>query len=271
LGQKLPGEKPEIFAPGIVSIEVLEHSPPVFSRDGKEVYWATDYPMKIMHMKVKDGKWTPPAVTSFHSSFGDSEPVLSFDNKKLFFLSTRSEDGTKTIKKENIWYVKRVIQGWSTPKMLSQSVNSYKMHWTISLDRENSLYFASAHGSGYGAQDIYKTVYKNGGYLKPENMGENINSPLAETTPFMAPDNSYLIYAIRNHPQGRGNLDLYIAFSHKEGHWSKPVNLGPSINTASPELCPVVTPDGKYLFFLGGGDIYWVKTKVIHDLKKQLE
>jgi len=33
LGQKPPGMTPEIFAPGIVSIEIMNHSSPVFSPD----------------------------------------------------------------------------------------------------------------------------------------------------------------------------------------------------------------------------------------------
>ena len=271
-GQKLPGEKPEIFAPGIVSTEILEHSPPVFSKNGKEVYWATDFPMKIMHMQEVHGKWSPPTISSFHSVFGDSEPVLSYDNNKLFFLSTRSEDGTKKIKKSNIWFVQRKAQGWSKPKLLSKAVNSRKMHWTISLDSDNSLYFASAHGTGYGAQDIYKTVFKDGSYQTPQNLGPSINSKLGEITPYMAPDNSYLIYAITNHPQGRGKQDLFVSIKDKKGAWSKPANLGPTINTSKPELCPVVTPDGKYLFFLGGGaDIYWVNTKRIDELKENIK
>lgn len=38
LGQKPPGVSPEIFAPGIISIDIMNHSTPVFSPDGKEVY-----------------------------------------------------------------------------------------------------------------------------------------------------------------------------------------------------------------------------------------
>lgn len=44
-------------------------------------------------------------------------------------------------------------------------------------------------------------------------------------------------------------------------------NLGESINTPGHELSPVVTPDGKFLFFIRGTDIYWVDAKIIEKFK----
>jgi ankyrin repeat protein len=268
LGQKPPGDKPELFAPGIVCTEILEHSPPVFSKDGKEVFWATDYPTKIIGMKYKEDRWTPPKVMAFNSGMGDSEPVYSPDNNKLFFLSHRSIDGKTRSDRERIWYVNRFGNGWSEPMCLNDIANSYPMHWTISVDNESSIYFASTHGSGYGKHDIYKIEIKDGIYQKPVNMGPVINSRQSEATPFMAPDQSYLIYAIR-YPEGQGLQDLVISFKNTDGTWSSPINPGPSINTPGHDLCPVVTPDKKYLFYLSGGDIYWVDAKIIEELKPE--
>jgi hypothetical protein len=43
LGQKPPGLTPEIFAPGVVSTPMNEHSPAAFSPDGTELFCsATD-------------------------------------------------------------------------------------------------------------------------------------------------------------------------------------------------------------------------------------
>lgn len=47
--------------------------------------------------------------------------------------------------------------------------------------------------------------------------------------------------------------------------------MGAKINTPGNEICPVVTPDGKYLFFnstrSGVQNAYWVDAKIIEDLK----
>jgi hypothetical protein len=46
-----------------------------------------------------------------------------------------------------------------------------------------------------------------------------------------------------------GGNDLYISHRTQDGLWSDAENLGPAVNTASSDLRPFVTGDGKYLFF----------------------
>lgn len=60
-----------------------------------------------------------------------------------------------------------------------------------------------------------------------------------------------------------GGLDLYVARREADGAWGTPINLGPTLNTASNDYCPWVTPDGMRLIFvsnreggLGMGDFY---------------
>ena len=257
LEQELPNNLSKVFAPGIVSVEGLEHSPPVFSRDGNQVFWAADVPTKIMGMIYKKGHWSQPRTMPFNSGMGDSEPVLSYDNNKLFFLSLRTMDGRSKSERERIWYVNRLKNGWSAAKCLNKNANLYPMHWTISIDKEDSI----------GRKDIFKIKIISGNYQKPQNLGTIINSKLDETTPFIAPDQSYLVYSIRGHPQGKGLTDLFVSFKKSKEEWSKPQNLGESINTPGHELSPVVTPDGKFLFFIRGTDIYWVSAKIIEELK----
>ena len=65
--------------------------------------------------------------------------------------------------------------------------------------------------------------------------------------------------------------ELWASFRGADGAWSEPVNLGPGVNSPSVELCPIVTADGKYLFFLsqrdGESHAYWVRADVIEKLR----
>jgi len=45
-----------------------------------------------------------------------------------------------------------------------------------------------------------------------------------------------------------GKSDLYISLN-RGGQWRPPRNLGPVVNSAASEVCPTVSPDGRYLFF----------------------
>ena len=66
-------------------------------------------------------------------------------------------------------------------------------------------------------------------------------------------------------------MDLFVSFRRTDGGWSEAVNLGPEINSPAIDICPMVSADGKYLFFLSqrGGEshTWWVEAKIIGELK----
>jgi hypothetical protein len=87
------------------------------------------------------------------------------------------------------------------------------------------------------------------GYNPPINLGENINTALNESDPYISPDESYLIFGSYDREEGYGSSDLYISFRKNNGKFGKPMNLGDKINTPYLEHNPHVSPDGKYFFF----------------------
>ena len=85
LDQPLPGAFPQSFASSIVKGEL--HTPPVFTPDGTEAYWALQNDT-IVTSKLVDGAWTEPKTASFSSSITDyRDPCISPSGDKLFFLS----------------------------------------------------------------------------------------------------------------------------------------------------------------------------------------
>ena len=82
---------------------------------------------------------------------------------------------------------------------------------------------------------------------EPENLGPAINSPQGENDVYIAPDESFIVFT-SDRPGGQGENDFYLSV-WKDGTWSQPRNLGPTINSAGTECCPSVSPDGKYFFF----------------------
>jgi Tol biopolymer transport system component len=85
-----------------------------------------------------------------------------------------------------------------------------------------------------------------------------------------------LIVNSNGRPDDLGRGDLYISFKKKDSSWTPLKNMGKEINSEYTDYCPMLSPDGKYLFFTstrtGNGDIYWVDAKIIEDLKpKELQ
>jgi ankyrin repeat protein len=274
LGQKPPTDKPLVFAPGIISSIWGLHSTAVFTPDGNEVYWAPmmSFPGEtysrggLLMMKRVNGRWTAPKWASFSGPNGlDDVPFFSEDGQTMYFLSRRPLPGESQTGSEKIWYADRIAGGWSEPKPLDPNVNSGDKHWEFSVDREGNVYFAGQGADTRGLGDIYMSRRVDGKYEKPVNVGEPINSSGQETTPFVAPDGSYLLFSRQ--------YDLWVSFRGEGGAWDEPVKLGPDVNSPSIELCPIVTADGKYLFFLSqrGGEshAYWVRADVIEKLRKR--
>jgi ankyrin repeat protein len=269
LGQAQPEDTPQMFAPGIVSGHGFEseHSPPVFSPNLKEVYWTSKWKGPIFFMVQKNGVWIAPKPAPFCSEYGDGEPIFSPDGKKLFFLSFRPLKPGGPNDKENMWYVERTKNGWSQPKPVSPLINAFDLHWLFSVADNGAIYFASPSGKSYGSNDIYSSRFINGEYEEPKNLGNVINTSGIDHTPYVAPDESYLIYVSSGASSSPYDMKFYISYRNEDGSWTKPINIGEKINSIRLSLCPAVTPDGKYLFFIGAADIYWVDAEFIERLK----
>ena len=261
--QKRPGLNPELFAPGIVSTVFNEHCSPVFSPDGREVYF---YPLSgkgTMFMEWKDRRWTIPKTTFFSDEYEASNPVFSPDGKKIYFKSRRPAGENETAGPQRVWYVEREKKGWSESRLFEKTVNLEGIGWQVSIAKNNNFYFTC---SGLG-EGIYRFPFVNGQYLEPEK----VDTGFPGTDPAVAPDESYVIFVCTDRDDGHGGDDLYISFQNKDGSWTAARNMGNRINSSSHDLWPSVSSDGKYIFFVsfrnGNADIYWVKAKHIEELK----
>jgi len=123
----------------------------------------------------------------------------------------------------------------------------------------NALYFSSNRPGGFGGFDIYVSYFRDGKWSNPENLGESINTPGNEITPYF--DGEKLYFASEYH-LGLGGYDNFVS-EVMEGKWAAATNMGKGINSPADDY--YLTPnfeDGNYYFTsnrLGGrgkDDIY---------------
>jgi hypothetical protein len=273
LGQDPPGETAEVFAPGIVSTD-KDQLNSVFTPDGKEFYFTNreNRLHTVMVMRQVDGKWTGPEVASFSGEHSSVDMSFSHDGRQVFFGSQRPRPGEDTPRRNwDIWTAERQGDGWSEPRFLGPVINGGDHQVYPTATRDGTLYFQADRETGFGRNDVYRSRFVDGAYTEPENLGPAINTEFGEGDVFIAPDESYLIVSVTGREDSHGNGDLYISFRQPDGSWSAVKNMGKSVNTDKLEYCPMVSPDGKYLFFTstrsGNGDIYWMDAKVIEDLR----
>ncbi len=261
---QIPTDTPLVFGQGIISTENKEFAI-TFSPEMDELYFTRRKPEeknKIYNMKFVDGKWSEPELTFFSIDKGwDFEPHINPKGDRLYFGSTRPLNDTIKSSGMHQWYSEKNDNGWGEPIPLKKPfVARFTMYITSS--ENGNLYFTSNEQEAKPEDGgIYSAINEAGQYRIVRRMGKEINfSGKWIAHSFIAPDESYIIYDGES-TSGFGGCDLYISFN-KNGAWTESYNLGAEINTDQCEMCPSVSPDGKYLFFHRGrkdnGDIYWV-------------
>ncbi|PCI63179.1 MAG: hypothetical protein COB37_05575 [Kordiimonadales bacterium] len=247
LGQTQPGLTPEVFAPGIVSTENWEiegvFAPGMkefyFTRNGGEYSKAT-----IVGMRFKDDRWQKFAEFS-----RPGEVFISVDGKTMHL-------GNK--------YRERTDAGWSEMKDLGSQFEGIRI-MRLTASAAGTYYLDEARGVMRYSRLI------DGKHEKPIALSAEINAGEWTAHPFIAPDESYLIWDTEKE-EGHGGGDLYISFRQENGSWGAAINMGAAINTDLEEGFGGVTPDGKFFFFHrflseGKANIFWVDAQIIETLR----
>ncbi len=241
-------QKAKVFAEGILSTQ--DSFALTFTPDGETLYFTRGQADGggLFESKLRNGTWSNPEQVTF-SSGGDNDNDLfvSPSGSKCFFMSNRPISGTAGQKEQDIWSVQKEGADWGVPQHLGSGVNSEARDGFPSVTKDGTLYFFSEREHGYGSSDIYRAKFVGGKYTEPENIGPVINTKDWDGLPYIAPDESFLIL-FSTRPGGYGDGDLYVSYN-RDGVWTAPENLGPSVNTEASEVTPHVSPDGKYLFF----------------------
>jgi hypothetical protein len=254
IGQKPPGLKPEIFAPGIVSVDKYSEFVCVFTPDGQECIFDRhgDDEYKrgaVFRTRIENGRWTEPAIHEGFAKFGEVFlPTMSPDGQYRFFTSKTlpAPEGIKKI--IPMYFIKKTEAGWSDPQYLTQSI-----HASATLD--NIVYVNSGrkieqHQTFAEIVDLYR--------LFPFNAGHSCISP----------DGTYLIFDNGELPR-IGQCRLFVIFKKRDGSWTDPISLSKYIQQHA--FCAWITCDGQYIFFHSQddekGNIYWVSADIIQQVK----
>ena len=234
--------KAQVFAPGIVS-SPFEDAAATFSPDGNTVYFfqGTIY-NTVCFSKKENGKWGTPQVVSFSGRWSDWDPFLSPDGKRIFFVSNRpltDSDQNKPQRKTHIWYADKLAgDSWAAPKYITGPFNLDGIgNYAPSVSNLGTLCFFSPARDKTVAKSYY-AKWLGGHYSEIKELAINGANEVGD--PFIAPDESYIIFVSGN--------DLYISCRNGEG-WTTGQKLGPQVNDGNSNFDPTVSPDGKTLYY----------------------
>ncbi|QJW90386.1 OmpA family protein [Spirosoma taeanense] len=202
----------------------------------------------LMTASFNGETWSPPTSLSTQINTPDNEgtPSLSADGRMLVFTACQGRKGFGSC---DLYLSRKTGNDWSSPQNLGPVVNTryYESQPSLSADGRR-LYFISDRPGGKGQRDIWRSdLDVQGNWQEPVNLGEPVNTPFNEASPFIHANGQSLFFASEGHV-GLGGYDLFVADSAATG-WLTPANLGYPINTSEDQASLFVAANGRRAYY----------------------
>lgn len=202
-----------------------------------------------------------------NSEYPDYVPVISADESELIFTSRRAGSMGGQLDAngdffEDIYMSHKKNGQWSAPAGIS-SLNTPTHDACVGLSPDGELLFLYKPSKDFLTGDLYFSVFAGDEWMNPIKLNSPINADdNIESSASLTADGKTLYFS-SDRPGGFGKKDIYRVTKLSNGEWSKPMNLGPIVNTPDDDDAPFIHPDGKILYLsskahknMGGYDIY---------------
>ena len=231
------------------------------------------------------GRWSSPEVLPVVGQLDALYPFLGPDGRTLVYCSPGPVEGRAARLPRGVdcrlWILERTGSVWAAPRILDSTVGADERAPAASVSSRGTIVYGRKDRRDPSSNmDLYWARFVGGRYERPVRLPDPVNSGTVDAAPFLAPDQSYLLFASFR-PGSRGRSDLYVSFRLPNDTWTRPMNLGDDVNSSAKDEYPYVSPDGRFLFFNsnrasplnkapvpdGAGNVYWVSTEVITRLR----
>ncbi|QKG54046.1 PD40 domain-containing protein [Hymenobacter sp. BRD67] len=220
---------------------------------------------------------------NINSRYVDTHPVISPDGRTMFFARQGHPGNVGGSRDpQDIWYSKLTSgknQTWSPARNLGSPPNG--------PEDPNGLASVSANGQVALLIGVYVD-----GFMEPKGFSTSRHSPGGWSVPqkvqidnyrnddkehldgFLATSGKALLMAVER-PEGQGGQDIFVSFPKptpvgeqydpkKPVQWTKPISLGPTINTPGADFAPFLASDNKTLYFASDGHGGYGKSDIFY-------
>ena len=250
---------------------------PVISADGKTLYFCRQNHPKnirgkqdqqdIYRSELIDGRWSPAINIGW--PLNDQHPngicSVSPDGNSVLLINEYISGGYM---KPGVSISHRDANDWSFPvKLEIENFYNFSPYVDYFMSSDSKVLLMSVQRrDGYGDQDLYVSFYQQEKWQEPLNLGPVVNTSGADFAPFLAADGKTLYFASEGH-KGFGGSDIFYSKRLDDSwkSWSKPINLGPSVNSKTWDAYYSISAKGDYAYFVssneqnGSKDIYRIE------------
>ncbi len=214
-----------------------------------------------------------------NSKYPDYSPIISADEKNLYFTSRRPNTTGGEIPPGDVYYYEDIYHStkeadgrWSAAKQVKGFINTKDHEGTVALSPDGKkmiIYRFKNNG------DLFESkLLEDGSWSLPKSL-DKINSKYRETHASYSPDGKSLYFTSNNPDLGAKGLDIFkINYDEATGNWGTPERLPETVNTDFDEDGVFVDAEGKMLYFsskghnsIGGYDIF--KSELVNGVPSQ--
>ena len=257
---------------------------PVISHDGKTLYFSRkevstniNSTKDDIYYSIKDASGNFTRALNLGKPINNAEynsaAGVSADGKHLLVSGRYNADGTNV--GDGFCEFTKTNGEWGNPRNLDikNYYNTNKYCEANYSPDGNAIILTIERADTRGGKDIYVSLRQNdGSWSEPFNAGKTLNTYADEISPFMAGDNKTLYFASEGH-SGYGSSDIFISrrLDNTWQNWSKPVNMGPKINSKEWDAYFTIDAKGEWAYIvsnsesIGKADIF--KFKIPNELK----
>ena len=196
--------------------------------------------------------------SEINSSTNELAPVISPDGKTLYFSRSNHTSNINSSEATDIWYSELMPDGktFSNAKNIGVPLNDIYPNFVCSITPDGARMLLG--------NEYVRNAAPRGGTsisLRTDDGGWSIPKPLNIIGYYsrnhyghfcLSSDRKTLLSCL-NRDEGAGNQDIYVSFQDSDSTWTRPRNIGRTINTAGDESTVFLAPDTRTMFFSSSG------------------
>ena len=204
---------------------------------------------------------------AINSKAQEVAPMISPDGRTIFFTRGKHAQNVGGGETQDVWFARWQGEGWGEAQNMAAPINNADNNAIVSIAPDGkTLYLMNVYRpDGTMIFGLSKSMRTKVGWTTPveckiediRNLDKKNNTEFA-----ISPKGNVLVMSVKREDTF-GDRDLYVSFLKPDGTWTKPLNMGATINTADIESAPFIATDNKTIYFTsyghagyGGGDIF---------------
>ena len=205
---------------------------------------------------LPDG-WTAPEITDIS---GGEMYIWPEDGRMYLNAVMPAPEGSEQKTRYGIGVCEKAGSDWGEPKFVVPGM-------FVTLSKNGTIYTSWFFEKDF---DVIRYPRINGQYMTHEVLSSAVNSTVFDAHPCVAPDERFIVFD-STRKGGHAYSDLYVTLQDKKGQWADAINLGADLNMPGINQCPMLSPDGNYLFYNSHNYIYWVDARIIEQVTPDKE